>query len=323
MGLSAADIPVIGGAFDNSGDKALAQKQAALQAMQNINLPEFQDYKPVLEQYMGNYDPTQAQANTIQEDPTGRDAQLSALNKLSGLSNTGLSDVDNAGFERARQMGNQMLSSGNAAALQNAQSRGVGGSGLEFAMREMANQQGAQNAQDAGLQQAAQGAQMRALYNQAFGNMGTNVRGQDFNTSSANAGILNNFNQFNTNNANQAQLRNVNEQQGISNQNVGQQNYAQQYNNNLKQQSFGDAYQKAAGIAGQDNNIANGYYAQQAQNDNTRGAITQAVGAAAGYAAGGGGGGLTPMSMTQTGMAQTRNNMENAPEGEYDLNSSF
>lgn len=287
MGFGLADIPIVGGMFDGSDSQALAQKQAALAEFQNLKTPNFKNYDPVLEQYLGNYAPSQAQANTINEDPTGRSAELSALNKMAGLSNTGLSDVDNAGFERARQQGNQMLSSGNAAALQNAQSRGVGGSGLEFAMREMANQQGAENSQNAGLAQAAQSANMRALYNQAFGNLGSQIRGQDYNTQASNAGILNNFNMYNTGNNNQAQLRNVNEMQGISNQNVGQQNYAQTYNNSLQQQNYDDAYRKAAGMAGQYQNVADSYYKQGAANDANRGALTQALGTGLGAAFGG------------------------------------
>lgn len=314
-GLSLADIPVIGGAFDNSSDQALSQYQNALNALKGVNLPDFQKYAPLLEQYMGNYDPSQAQASTIQENPDDRSTQLAALNKLSGLSNTGLSDVDNAGYENARNIGNQMLSSGNAAAIQNAQARGVGGSGLEFAMREMANQQGAQNAQQAGLQQAGQSAQMRALYNQAFGNMAGQVRGQDFNTAASNAGILNNFNMYNTGQANQAQLRNQNEMQGISNQNVGQQNYAQQYNNNLQQQQYQDAMGKAQAESGAYGNVAKGYYGNQAQNDNTRGAITQGLGAVAGYAAGSPGAGAAE----QQHIAGQNQALENAPDGEVDL----
>lgn len=290
MANFAADLPVIGGLFDDNAEQALQQKQAALAGLQGLQLPQFAKYNPELLQYLGNYDPEKAQSSLINENPDDRSAQLSALNNLSGLAKTGLSDVDTAGFENARNIGSQTLHSGTDAALQNAQARGVGGSGLEFAMREMANQQGAQNAQQAGLQQASNSAQMRALYNQAFGNMTSQVRGQDYNAAATNAGILNNFNMYNTGQANQAQQRNRGEMQGISNQNIGNQNAAQQYNNNMQQEQFNDALQKQNAISGGYNNVAQGYYNQGAANDNTRGALTQAAGAAAGYAAGGGAG---------------------------------
>lgn len=251
-------LPVIGGLFDDSQDEAMQQLLQNQKLYGGLQTPEFQDYKPV------SYDPTMAQATTISEDPSIKSAQLSALNKLAGLADTGLSAVDQQGFENARQLGNQISSSGTAAALQNAQARGVGGSGLEFAMREMAGQNAADRAQNAGLSQASQSAQQRALYNQAYGNSLSGLRSQDYQANAANTGILNNFNQYNTNAKNQAQQYNV-----------GQQNYAQQYNNNMKQQTFQDNLSKTSGMAGANTGMAQGYAAQNAANNDTRNKNTQ------------------------------------------------
>lgn len=263
-------LPVVGGLFDHSDDDAINQLKQNQALFGNLALPQFADYKPEQYSVVGQYDPEKAQANTISEDPSVKTAQMNALNQLAGLSQTGLSDVDQAGYEKARQIGEQAAHSGLAAAMQNAQARGVGGSGLEFAMREMANQDAAGKAQDAALQQASDSARQRALYTQAFGNMAGNVRGQDFNANSANAGILNNFNMYNTGNANQAQQYNLNNAQGIANQNVTGANQAQQYNNQMKQQAYQDAYQKASGQAGANTATANGYAAQNAANASER-----------------------------------------------------
>lgn len=269
-----SSIPIIGGLFDDSQEQALEQLRANQQLYGNLQTPDFQTYTPEQYQVAGSYDPQQAQASTISEDPTLRSAQLSALNKMAGLANTGLSDVDQAGFAKAREQADQISHSGTQAALQNAQARGVGGSGLEFVMREQAAQDAAQRAQDAGLSQASQSAQMRALYNQAFGSMAGQVRGQDYNANAANAGILNNFNMYNTQSGNQAQLYNLGQQQQVSNANVTQNNQAQQYNNQLKQQTYGDQLQKVNGQAGANTGVAQGYAAENAANTSERNSNT-------------------------------------------------
>jgi hypothetical protein len=255
-----SQLPIIGGLLDDSQDNALDQlkKNQALYA--GLQAPQFQDYNPVA------YDPTMAQASTISEDPSLRGMQMNALNNLAGLSTTGLSAIDQQGFENARQMAGQIASSGNAAALQNAQARGVGGSGLEFAMREQANQDAAGRAQQASLQQAADSARQRALYNQAYGQMAGQVRGQDYNTNAANAGILNNFNMYNTNATNQARQYNV-----------GQQNYAQQYNNDLRQKQYEDQLQKLGGMSGANSGMYKGYAAENAANNDQRNQNTQMI----------------------------------------------
>lgn len=250
-------IGALSGILDNSDDQAMQQLEQDKSLYGGLQTPQFQTYTPE------TYNPETAQANTISEDPSVRSQQLSALMRMGGLAQTGLSDVDNQGFEQARQLGDQMENSGNAAALQNAQARGIGGSGLEFAMHEQANADAANRANQAGLQQAATGARQRAMYNEAYGSALSGLRGQDFQANAANAGILNNFAQYNTNNQNQA-----------NQYNVGNANAAQQYNNNLRQQTYNDQYNKAAGQAGQGQALANGYFAQGAANQsNINGAM--------------------------------------------------
>lgn len=251
---------VFGGLLDSSDEDALEQLRRNQEIYGNIPLPEFQNYNPA------TYTPEMAQATMIQEDPGLRSQQASHLMRMAGLAEQGLSDVDQAGFERARSMAGQISRAGNAAALQNATARGVGGSGLEFAMREQAAQDGAQRAQEAGLQQAAESARQRAMYQQAYGNALGNVRSQDFTANRANADILNNFNQYNTGATNQARQWNV-----------GNRNSAQQYNNGLQQQQFGNRMNQAAGMTGANTGMAQGYAAQNAAGQDTRNAFTGAA----------------------------------------------
>lgn len=258
--------PIIGPWFDTSqeqGMDALKQNQALYGGLQT---PQFEKWTPTQYQSAGDYNPEQAQASLIKEDPNVRAQQLSALDRMSGLSVNGLSDVDNANFEKARLGGMSVAQSGNASALQNAQARGVQGGGMEFAMREMANQAGADQARSSGLDQASESARQKALYNQAYGQGLSNLRSQDYGANSANANILNNFNQYNTTAANQGQLRNLQNKQDISNQNTGMANYAPMYNNQMGQQSYQDQLNKTQGQAGANTGVAQGYGAENAAN---------------------------------------------------------
>lgn len=270
----ATGIPIVGGLFDNTDQEAMdALKQN--QALWNSVKPKTLDkYNPESYSYAGDLDPTLAQANTISTDPNDRSTQLAVLNKMAGLADNGLSDVDQAGYMKAREMGDQMARSGEEAAEANAAARGVLGSGNELSMRDQASQAGAQRAQDAALQQAADSARQRALYTQALGGMAGQVRGQDFSQSAANADILNRFNQMNTQTQNQAQERNLGARQNISNANTATKNQAQQYNIGNEQLNNQNQMQWAGGMSGANRGVANGYAAQNAANTDQRNSNT-------------------------------------------------
>jgi hypothetical protein len=209
-----------------------------------------------------NYDPTAfqsqtANANTVKEDPSLVSNQMDALNRMSGLSQNGLSDVDQAAYARARSDAGQISSQQTGAALQNAQDRGLSGSGMEFAMREQAGQNAANSAQSADLQQAGDAAKMRAMYTQAYGNQAGQIRGQNYNTQSGNANILNQFNMANTQQQNQTAAANTQQ----SNQ---AQLTNQQGRTGLQQQTFNNQMARAGGIAQANSGVAQGQAAQDA-----------------------------------------------------------
>lgn len=284
-----SQIPLFGNLFDNTQAQTMQQIQANQKLYNGIDLPDFQNYNPEDYQAVGELNPEKADASLIQGDPQTLSAQRNALAQLAGLSQSGFSDVDQAGYQQARDIGNQMLSSGNAAALQSAQARGVGGSGLEFGMREMANQQGAQNAQNAALTQASNGAQMRAnALNQYAMGLG-NMYNQNYQQQAANAGILNQFNMANTNAQNYAQQYNLGNHQTIANQNVAGHNQAQQYNNQLQQDTFNNKMTRADGQSKANTAMANGFAAQNTDNAAGRNANTQLLFQAGGMLSGMGG----------------------------------
>lgn len=262
-------IPVIGGLFDDSDEQAMAELAKNRKLYENIQLPNlmWEDYAPEL------FQTESAQYELTQEDPLLKSAQLSALQKMAGLAESGLSDIDAAGFQRARSMGARDARAGTEAAIANAAARGAGGSGMEFAMREMANQGGAERAQQAALEQAAASARQRALYQQAYGDMLGNVRGQDLGARQANTDIINRFNQANTAQRNETAVNNTQTK-----------NSAQQYNlegrRDTKQQNFTNEMARAGGISGATKDIAGGYAAQNAARTADRNTWTQ-IGASA------------------------------------------
>lgn len=254
------------GGFD-SARGANAKNRALYQAIQD---PTYQQYAPEL------YSNESSNYALTNEDPLLKSAQMSALAKMAGLADSGLSDVDQAGFEKARSMAGQVAKQGNAAALQNAQTRGVGGSGMEFAMREMANQDAATRAQDAGLSQAADSARQRALYSQAYGQQLAGARDQDNRVNSQNTGIINQFNQANTNARNATNASNVDQRNG-----------AFKYNEGLKDKTYNNQMRRADGMAGINNRESEIGMAESAQQQAKRRGLTGAVGAGVGAAFGG------------------------------------
>lgn len=258
--------------FGDAGAGDLENSAAANQQLWgSLQLPnlQYQTYTP------GQLNPVMANATRVTEDPTVRSAQLAALAKMSGLADQGLSAQDNAAFGQAQNQANQTVNQSAQAALQNAQARGVAGSGLEFALREMGAQNASQNQQQANLQQAASSAQNRVLANQAYMSALSGQRGQDYQANANNANILNQFNMANT------------QQQNEANQyNVGNQNQAQLYNqqnrNNIAQQNFNNQVTKIGGQTGANqgytNALAAGDAAQQANDNAVLGAGTKLLG---------------------------------------------
>lgn len=284
LGKALSGIPIIGGAFDNSDDQALDELRKNQELYDSIKTPDltWSNYTPEQYSYQGDFDPTMATASTVSEDPQLKSEQMAALNRMAGLAQNGLSDVDNATFARALGTADQEAHSGEQAALQDAQARGVGGSGLEFALGEASRQGAANRAAQAELDRAAAAANERALYATAYGQQLGGVRDQNYRAAAGNADILNQFNMANTQTANTYGYNNNQNRQNISNQNVQQNNNAQLYNqqgkNNVQQQNFDNQMTKANGQSGATQNVAKGYYAQGAANQSDRNANTDLLG---------------------------------------------
>lgn len=158
----------------------------------------------------------------IRQSPEFRAAQISALDKLGEMEEGGGFNLeDKANLNRIRNSTAQANSSRQAAIQENMQARGIGGSGSELAMR-LASAQGAANQENqSGLDVAASA---RNRYFQAVrerAGMAGQMRGQEFDE--------------------QSQLAQARDARDIFNYGAQRQN--EQYNNNLRQQQFGNNMQ--------------------------------------------------------------------------------
>lgn len=259
---------------------------AAMNEYAQIQAPSEQDLRVQLQQMVYQGDITPEMAQTILQDPSkfneittggaGRQAQLQALSQLQGISTGGgRTAEDKANLNEIQSATGAQERGAREAIMMNARERGVGGSGLEIAS-QLINQQGsAGNANQAGLDVAAQ-AQKRALEAiMQSGQLGGQIQGQEFSEAAQKAAAQDTINRFNAANSqavvnantlakNQAQERNMGMKQDLSNQNTAIANDQEVRNKQAKQQAFDNLMGKAQGVAGQYGNMAQG--AQNAQN---------------------------------------------------------
>jgi len=233
-GLLGGVASTLFGDNDTSDAQALLERNRQLYG--DIALPEYDEYSPEL------YDNESANYQLLSEDPVLKSKQLEAAAQFGDLANEGLSDADEAAFAAARSEGDQMAKARTDAALNDAQVRGVGGSGLEFALREAGNQAGAQRAAAGAGQQATARANQRGQYLQAMASQLGQTRDQDARVGMANNNTINQFNQANT------QQRNA-----TNAANVDARNQAFQYNQGTKDKNFNNQMRKADSQAGINN----------------------------------------------------------------------
>jgi hypothetical protein len=132
-------------------------------------------------------------------DPSGRNAQVSALERLGAFADGGFSPEDAAEQRRVTDAAGGVASRQAAQGEQLAASRGLLRSGLSQALGQQAAQAGAQTASDGAVQLAAQ---RRARQLQALGMMGPQggaLRGADYGEQADRATAQDSINRFNAN----------------------------------------------------------------------------------------------------------------------------
>lgn len=239
---------------------------------QNINVPNVSDMQVQLDTLVqqGVITPEDAQAalvgasdmNGITLDPSLKKAQMDALTGLQDISEGGgLTASDKAKLahiasdEMTQQRGQR------EAILNNAQARGLGGSGLEL-MAQLQNQQDSATrqsqkdldvagmAQDRALQALMQGGQLAGQIGSQDFSQQAQIAGANDAIAKFNAQNQQNVNLTNTAAHNTAQAQNLAAKQDIANQNANLRNQQQLYNKQLLQQNYDNQLKRAAGQQG-------------------------------------------------------------------------
>lgn len=245
--------------------------QQVTNQFRDLKLPSIEDMKVMLEREVlkGTYTPAQAQAilqqrsemDNIQTDPRLREAQLAALTGLQDIAQSGgLTTADRGLLQAAAQEAGQYERGQREAILQNAQQRGVAGSGLEMLSKLQAQQSGADRMSAEGFKtaQLAQQRQMDALMQS--GALGGQIRGQDFGQAADIAranDAINNFNVANRQDVvnrnvdanNQGQMFNLDREQALQTRNTTTRNQQELINKQLPQQDFNNRLSKTSGVA--------------------------------------------------------------------------
>jgi hypothetical protein len=273
----------------------------------SIDTPDVNDMELQLQQLVqqGVINPEQAATilqnpsamNDITTDPSLKQNQMDALLGLQDISDSGgMTTADEANLNKIKTQEDTAARGKREAIIQNAQSRGLGGSGLEL-MANIQNQQDSatrNSARDLDVAGMAQDRALKALIDQ--GNLSSQIQQQDFNQGAAKANAndaISKFNATNTQNQintnvgarNTAQTANLAAKQGIANTNANTANAQQQYNKELLQKDYENKMKKAAGQTGvsQFNASNEGEDARQsakAQNDSFK-MVGQLIGTAA------------------------------------------
>lgn len=199
----------------------------------------------------------------VQEDPRLKAAQMSALEEVSGLAQTGLGAEDRAAFNQLRRQASGMAQAQKATTLQQMQERGMGDSGASLVAQLQSGQAAADTAAQQGDRLAAEAASARR---QALGqqsSMAAQMQQQQLGLAGQKASAADAIAQFNAQQRMGVQSQNLAARQAIANQTAATKNQQEMYNKGLIQQQFQNQMAKATGVTGAQTNLAQ-TYAQQA-----------------------------------------------------------
>jgi len=302
------------GGYLGSKKAAEAQEAASIraaelrrQAMQKLEgLPTYAlsdlQYNPELLNYIEApnpifYEPyNEVEATLPDYAPEGRDAQLQAIQSLLDKSDEGLTAQEKYNFMRNRRDVESAARGRDLALQENLRARGMGGTGIEAALRMMSNQGAMDRLSEAIASQNALEADQRLTALSQLGQLGGQVRGQDMGAAQKSADILNSFalensqrareiSNMNIDKRNRAAQQNVDEQRRIQGANIATSNAAelmreQQRLSNEKTQQQGERDKlmaQAGALTGQIPSV----YAQGAAQAGQQAQMWQGIGQAA------------------------------------------
>lgn len=246
----------------------------------DLNTPNVDDQKLQLQQLVQQGVLTPEQAATITLDPsamaqitTDPNLQKNQMDALLGLQEVandgGMTTMDKANLQGIQNNEAATAKGNRDSIIQNAEQRGMGGSGLSL-LDQLTNAQDSatrRSQQDLTVAGTAQARALQAL--QDAGTQSGQMQQTQFNQAAQKATAQDAISKFNATNAqnqinqnvataNDAAAKNLAAKQSVADQNTGIANQQQQYNKALTQQQYEDEIQKRSGQAGiSTNNAAN------------------------------------------------------------------
>ncbi len=208
----------------------------------------------------------------IQTDPSGRAAQQAQMAALSNLAkNGGRNAASDANLAQIQQAENANARGQRGAIMQNAQARGMGGSGNNLLAQLSASQNATNNqsAQDMMVRGQDQNTALQAGMGAA--QIGSNMEGQDFGEQAQKAAAADAIAKFNAGNQGQTSIFNAAQANSMGQADANRDQQAQEYNSGTGQQEFADTMgikggQAAGGAA------ANDYWTHQYDKDQKKNA---------------------------------------------------
>lgn len=292
----------------NYGDQSAALGRA-MAYFENISAPEERALELERLVSSGELSPDMAETillestafSEVRTDPKLKEAQYGALMALQERAEEGLNASDRYELEKIRQEENTQARGAREAITQQANMQGRGGGGLEQ-MSKMQNQQDSatrQSMRDAQVAALSQQQKMEALL--SSGELGGQMRDQDFSEQAQIAKAKDYMDQFNaanqqnteyrnTDTYNKAEASNLAERQRISDANIGITNQERVYDAGAQQRAFENNLNLASARAGGERSMADFYGQQSAQGLGLVAGLAQA-GAMAGS-----GGGSAPVT---------------------------
>jgi len=270
------------GAAKGYADSSAAAMREAAKRLENVDLPDIEKMKLILEapNLVGELTPEQlgrTELEGISLDPRLRDAQMAALEQLTQRGQEGMTEEDRIIFRQFMDKSGAEQKSDLANIQAGMQQRGMADSGTSLAAQLQAQQASALAAQQQSAQmaQASIQAKQNALAQaaQAAGQMEQQQFGRQSQVKSAQDVI----NQFNAANRQNVAGQNLGQRQRISEQGSALRNQEQMFNKNLQQQQFENEMRKAGGLSQASSNMAQMFagqaQAQAAANQATMGSL--------------------------------------------------
>jgi hypothetical protein len=221
-------------------------------------------YTPEELQYIAGSDPLMydipqdVKAQMVSDSPEARAIQLAALKNIQTRAKEGLTAEDQQQYLQASRRAGEMARGREGAIMESLQARGMGGSGIEAAMRQMASQGAAQDLSSVEAERATAQAKARALAELQSMQGASQLRGQDIGLSETNADIINRF-----------AMENSARNQAVRNANIDKMNQSAQSNTEEKRriQAANTAAKNEAQRVNQQRKIEGDIMRQQSQNE--------------------------------------------------------